>query len=358
MSAQEAERKRIAAELHDGICACLAAIKFNLEKKLNQMREGISPSEGKLEDIISAVQNCNEETRKIMNNLRPGMLDDLGLLPTLNWYCREFQKNNPYLTIQKEIHLSEEDLPDPLKIVVYRVIQEALNNVVKHSRAEAVWVSLMKENNQIKMVIRDNGQGFDLEKAVVEKRGMGLINMRERVQLSGGSFSLNSSQGKGSTIWASWPIGRIFNAAVEIKSEVGERNRVVANSDPAEIRAIKILIVEDNATFRQSLKESLRVVCPDIDIQEVEEGSKCLEMVDFFHPELIFMDIRLPGENGLALTKKVKAKYPEMGVIIMTSYDNPEYRDASLKFGASRFYSKDSLNLEEIRALLTSISGV
>ncbi len=134
------------------------------------------------------------------------MLDDLGLLPTINWYCREFEKMNPHLALRKAIHVSEQDLPDPIKTVVYRVMQEALSNAARHSRADTVLISLMHENHQVKMVIQDNGQGFDPEKAVAEKRGMGLINMRERVQLSGGSYSVNSHKEQGTRICASWPI--------------------------------------------------------------------------------------------------------------------------------------------------------
>jgi PAS domain S-box-containing protein len=206
MSAQETERKRIAAELHDSICSALAGIKITLENRLGEMKHGPSYSGVGLEDIIDAVQRCNDETRKIMNNLRPGMLDDLGLLPTINWYCREFQKTNPHLSIQSEISLSEEDLPEPIKIVIYRVMQEAMNNAAKHGLADIVRISLTKETSQIQMAIQDNGRGFDPETASFEKRGMGLLNMRERVQLSGGTYSLDSRIGEGTTIRASWPV--------------------------------------------------------------------------------------------------------------------------------------------------------
>jgi len=118
---------------------------MRLEKKLEQMKGGVLPSFVRLEDIIKMVQLCNDETRKIMNNLRPAMLDDLGLLTTINWYCREFQNINPHLTIQKEILVSEDDLPDPIKIVAYRVMQEALNNAAKHSQGDTLFLSFSKE---------------------------------------------------------------------------------------------------------------------------------------------------------------------------------------------------------------------
>lgn len=131
---------------------------------------------------------------------------------------------------------------------------------------------------------------------------------------------------------------------------------IILNCETADGKGIKILIVEDNETFRQSFKESLQMLCPSLNIQEVEDGNKCLKKVDSFHPQLVFMDIRLPGENGLSLTKKIKAKHPETRVIVITSYDNPEYRDAAAKNGASGFFSKDSLGLTEIKGLLKSVS--
>lgn len=120
-------------------------------------------------------------------------------------------------------------------------------------------------------------------------------------------------------------------------------------------RGIKVLIVEDNAFFRQSFEEHLQIVSPDLTIQEAADGKEALEKVDAFQPQLIFMDIRLPGESGLSLTKKIKGKYPEIQVVVLTSYDNPEYRDAAIQSGASRFFSKDSLDFEEIAALIKSI---
>lgn len=132
---------------------------------------------------------------------------------------------------------------------------------------------------------------------------------------------------------------------------------IIVTSPPKAAKGVRVLIVEDNATFRQSFKESLEILYPGIEIQELDEGSRCLEEVKAFRPELIFMDIRLPGENGLVLTKKIKAKHPEMKIIVITSYDNPEYRDAAVQSGASRFFSKDSLSFAEIKALIDSVSS-
>ena len=149
------------------------------------------------------VQNGIEETRRMTTNLRPSILDDLGILATLNWFCREFQKIYPQFQIQKEIDIQEEEVPEDLKIVVFRILQEAMNNIAKHSRANRVLLSLEKRQNRLAFRVEDNGTGFNLESC---QRGLGLSSMKERAQHSGGVFTLESYPGKGTCVQVVWPL--------------------------------------------------------------------------------------------------------------------------------------------------------
>ena len=203
LTVQENERKRIARELHDGIGQTLAAIKFGLESKLGQMRKGAAPPGVSIESIISLAQNGIEESRRIQMDLRPSILDDLGILATLSWFTREFQKVYSHISIEKGIDIQENEVPDSLKIALFRVMQEAMNNIAKHSKADRVRLSLRKIEDRIELSIEDNGVGFDLENY---RKGLGLTSMRERTELSGGSFAIESTPGKGTVIKASWPI--------------------------------------------------------------------------------------------------------------------------------------------------------
>lgn len=117
----------------------------------------------------------------------------------------------------------------------------------------------------------------------------------------------------------------------------------------------KILIVEDNATFRKTVRGLLESRFPSADFEEAEDGVEALRKVNEFHPDLIFMDIKLPGENGLALTKRIKGSDPQITIIILTSHDLPEYRQAASKMGASHFVVKGSSTADEILALVASI---
>ncbi len=117
----------------------------------------------------------------------------------------------------------------------------------------------------------------------------------------------------------------------------------------------RTLIVEDNAVFRQSFKEILHMQFPYMAVDEAVDGEQALQKIDSFRPDVIFMDIVLPGENGLEVTKKIKAGYPAITIIILTNYDLPEYRDAANEYGANYFISKSSSTREEILTLLKSI---
>jgi PAS domain S-box-containing protein len=210
LTAQESERKRIALELHDGIGQMLTAIKFKVESILEEKGTGKARTKEKsFEAIIPMVRETVEEVRRMQMDLRPSTLDDLGVLATLAWFCREYQKIYSHIHIEKEIGLQENEISVPRKVVIYRLTQEAMNNVAKHSQANLVRLSLTKKENDIELVIRDNGMGFDLEEVLSPERsnrGLGLASMRERIELSGGTFALDSTVGKGTTIRASWPL--------------------------------------------------------------------------------------------------------------------------------------------------------
>jgi len=121
------------------------------------------------------------------------------------------------------------------------------------------------------------------------------------------------------------------------------------------MRPFRTLLVEDNAAFRQTLFDILSAQFPSIVIEEAADGKEAFQKIGSVLPNLIFMDIKLPGENGLQLTQKIKAKHPQVIIIMLTSYDLPEYREAAYQYGANYFIVKGSSTNEEILALVRSI---
>ncbi len=204
--AEENERKSIAQDLHDILGSSLTAIKYRLEKHIAGVPQ--NTERASLEQVISMVRNTMKETKRISRNLRPPILDDLGILATINWLCREFQEVYADININKSLEIDEDSVPEPLKIVIYKLLTEALNNIAKHARASLVEISLKKTGGNVDLLIEDNGRGFDFEEIsyeTFEAEGFGLASMKERAEIFGGSFEICTDKGKGTKIRALWP---------------------------------------------------------------------------------------------------------------------------------------------------------
>jgi PAS domain S-box-containing protein len=209
IAVQEQDRKRIASELHDGLGSVLSGIKYRVEAILQQRGKNKKEVQEQLESVIPMIQESVEEIRRIQRDLRPATLDRLGVLATIRGSCRKFQEIYPSASIRQQINIQEDQIPSSLKIVIYRILQEALNNIARHSKADLVDLSLQQRNERIELILRDNGRGFNVKESLsVEssRRGLGLTSMRERAELSGGSFAIESIVGKGTTIRVSWPL--------------------------------------------------------------------------------------------------------------------------------------------------------
>ncbi|MDQ7050998.1 MAG: sensor histidine kinase [Enterobacterales bacterium] len=206
IQSEEEHRKAVAFELHDSIGQSIFAIKLGIENLLQEYSSSLArPIQNVLLDQLVKLQNACEEVRNISMNLRPSMLDDLGLLATIKWLTREFRNLYPDISFEVEIEVEEEALPIDLKIVIFRIIQESLNNMGKHSKANKVSVKLWLEDGKIHLTIIDDGQGFEL-RGSFNGEGIGLSSMKERVKLSKGQFSLISRPNQGTKVCAQWRI--------------------------------------------------------------------------------------------------------------------------------------------------------
>lgn len=216
VSIQEDERRRIALDLHDGLGQSLSLIKLAVENAVRQLAGGDDgDSIETLRQVILRLKDALTEVRRVSTELRPSMLDDLGILPTLTWFFREFEAVCGGITVEKHLDVSEHDVPVLLKITIYRIIQEATSNIIKHSGANRIRISLHRDGDTLHLSIEDNGHGFDPRQVCASCggcdagvcRGIGLVSMKERVNLSRGNYCLESGPGVGTRIQAMWPLG-------------------------------------------------------------------------------------------------------------------------------------------------------
>lgn len=206
--AQETERKRLARELHDSIGGKLTGIKFGVEKAMRQQASADdTPGGMSLKDVASMIRDAIEATRRVCNELRPVGLDDLGLFTAIKGESRRFQTIYSDIQTTLAFELPEDDIPEVLSIAIFRIVQEALNNIGKHSNARLARIGLAKKWNCLELKISDDGQGFvpeQIDHLGEQDHGMGLRGIQERTELSGGQCTLWSEPGRGTVIRALW----------------------------------------------------------------------------------------------------------------------------------------------------------
>jgi PAS domain S-box-containing protein len=208
IKAQEAERSRIARELHDGINQMIASVKMRLHKVESSLPDLKPAAREILARCDRLLVKVLEENRRIAHNLRPTDLDNLGLPDACASFCNEVQSRSG-IKVQHRIELPAARLPAATELHLFRIVQEAVNNIEKHSRAKTVKVHLKAEDNAVVLKIQDDGCGFDSKttrRGRAAGHGLGLSNMRERALSAGGSCEIHSTKGKGTSIVVRVPL--------------------------------------------------------------------------------------------------------------------------------------------------------
>lgn len=194
---REEERTRISREIHDELGQQLTALKFDLNI-LRKKYPDITELKEKLEEMNQLVNETMSTVRKISSELRPGVLDDLGLIAAIEWQCSEFQQRTGKQCI---LHNSVEDLEftKDVSTAVFRIIQEALTNVIRHSHANKINIYLKENSGKLAVSIKDNGRGITNEE-IETSTSLGLLGIRERTELLGGKFKISGELGKGTEV--------------------------------------------------------------------------------------------------------------------------------------------------------------
>lgn len=207
---QEDERKRIARDLHDNIGQQITGLQLHIQKLLDA-RDPDAPDVDELVGVREIAKRIDSEVDFLAWELRPSVLDDLGLAAAAETYVREWSDHFGPVAEFAAVGPVPGDLPPEAEVNLYRIVQEALNNVAKHARAERVSVVLERLDGRVTLVIEDDGVGFDPEAAITEatageERGLGLVGMRERAELVGGTCEIESTPGGGTSVFVRVPI--------------------------------------------------------------------------------------------------------------------------------------------------------
>ncbi|MBI4338441.1 MAG: HAMP domain-containing protein [Chloroflexi bacterium] len=209
IGAQEEERKRIARELHDEPSQVLSGVLLHLDKVERRLREQGGAASGDIEEVRQGARAAMESLARITTELRPQALDDLGFVPAIRWYAEQRLAHEGVQVDQEVVGRPDRLLPE-IEVAVFRIMQEALNNVAKHAHATRVRIRLGFGESEVKGEIEDNGKGFSVQVAPDRSRdgaGLGLLGMQERAALLGGRLSVTSSPGVGTRVSFQIPLG-------------------------------------------------------------------------------------------------------------------------------------------------------
>lgn len=206
--AQEAERQRVARELHDETIQSLVLVGRNLDAIASRPEESFSPElRGQVEEARAQLDAAIDGARRLARDLRPSILDRLGLIPSIEWLLGELATRRGVKT-ELDMEGEIERLPSEVELCLFRIVQESLRNVEAHSAATTVKVEVKTQDGRLQVRVEDDGRGFDMRGVIADKQhpGLGLQGMQERAQLLGGRVRIDSSPGGGTTILAAVPV--------------------------------------------------------------------------------------------------------------------------------------------------------
>ncbi|KAB7627586.1 response regulator [Alkalilimnicola sp. S0819] len=336
-NAEQRERRRIAEVLHDHLQQLLVAAKLRVSYLQNRVVEAWSgPVFHELSELID---ESLDASRSLTVELSPPILYDAGLVAALDWLARwSLDKNGLRVTVRAGEEI--DPLPEDLRAFLFQAVRELLFNVVKHGRISEAEIELERDaEQQLWIGIRDHGRGFDAAEAVRYQGsgGFGLFSIRERIEVLGGQFILETAPGEGTTVRLSLPVSALPPT---------ERRQPVpsAEASSAQLRIpldrIRVLLADDHEMLREGLAKVLGET-PDIElVGKAADGLEAVRLADRLKPDVVIMDVGMPRLNGIEATRRICIRHPQTRVIGLSMHDQRDMEGAMLAAGAQSYLTK------------------
>jgi PAS domain S-box-containing protein len=335
--AEQRERRRVAVVLHDSVQQLLVGARLQLVGLQRVPEEAVSRTAREVEDLIN---QSLAASRTLTYELSPPMLYEGGLVPALEWLARWTQDKHGLaveVSTAGPVKLEAEDA----RILLFQAVRELLFNVVKHAKAQAATVHVDRLGDQIRVLVEDDGVGFDPAQRYAEgghAGGFGLLSVRERLNLLGGRMEIDSTPGRGSrfTLWA--PIRRAGWA--DLPMSVAHQKPERAGPAGYAGAKIRVLLVDDHRVVRQGLARLLSAE-PDFEIVgEAQDGKLGVALAGQLMPDVILMDVGMPVMNGIEATRLIHDEFPAVRVIGLSMFGEADHAKAMRDAGAVNYLIK------------------
>ena len=345
---EERERRRIASLLHEDLQQILAAARMILQAVRKEL-----PEVPELLDVEQLLEASITKSRRLSHELSPAVLHHSGLVPALEWLGRQMHEQfGLNVVLDADARLALENTP--LKVFLFRAAQELLYNVVKHAGVKRAHVTLSNRNGGIVLTVSDRGGGIDPSflNLPSAKGGLGLLSIQERADSIAGSFKIESTPGKGSRFTLTVPL---ILGSSRYKAE-DSTEAVYSLNSPAgpplrEKENIRVLFADDHKVMRDGL---IRLVQgqPDIEVVgEAADGREALELADHLRPDVIIMDISMPGMDGIEATRQIKAQLPRIRIIGLSMHEDEHIARTLLQAGAESLVNKTASSAKLLKAI-------
>ncbi len=354
--AEQRERQHLAQVLHDGLQQLLVAARFRLNVLETSTEEQVRGEAAELSELIA---DSIETSRSLTAELSPPVLKN-GLVPSLEWLARWMHEKHG-LVIDLETPVGAAPMAENVTVLLFQATRELLFNVVKHAGVKAARVILSRDDRRLVVVVEDEGRGFEPERPPTggdQSGGLGLFAIGERLELLGGSLRIDSAPGRGSRLTLVVP--DVLEASVTSPPRAPQTQISVGFASPAvpsEAEAdgqVRIALVDDHAVVRQGLAAVLRQEKGFQIVGEASDGKSAVELVHQLQPDVVLMDISMPGMNGIEATKIIHEESPDVRVIGLSMHDDAHAGEEMRAAGAAAYLSKSGPVDSIIQAILES----
>jgi len=366
--AEQTERRRLATELHDYLAQMLVVTRMKLGQVLGQDQN--PDVRTILQDADELLHQSLDYTRSLVSELTPQALYERGLGAALRWLADQMCRQQ-MLTVEISLDGPELPLPEADAVLLFHSIRELLFNVLKHGKTDRASVSMCYVQNVLSITVSDQGCGFDVSGMSDDRSDrFGLLSIRERMTALGGSFDLQSEPGKGTVASLHLP----FTASVEIiEAQVAETESPASLENAAPRRTprpglappslgesnvvtpLRVLIVDDH----QMVREGLRCILEEYDdltvVGEASTGEQALQLAGTLMPEVVIMDMHMPGWDGAESTRQILKEHPSTVVIGLSVQTDPHIAESMLDAGAAAFLPKETIGKELYSAIQTAV---
>lgn len=336
--AEQRERNRLAELLHDNLQQLLVGCRFSL----SVLRGGADGENLKIIDQAEEIlQEAIDVSRNLTYELCPPILYTAGLGAGLDWLSRKMQTLHD-LKVRVRIPGELPRYTREIEVFLFECARELLLNVVKHSGSDSAEVAFGPvEGGRLLLSVTDGGKGFaEQVKDTLQDRkgGFGLYNMRIRTETMEGTFHIESAPGQGTRVEIAFPI----DLAVDLQEAKEAEKAAALAGEAVKTRPIKVMLVDDHRIFRQGLKRLLDSQKDMAVVAEAGSGEEAIGIEQQVHPDIVLMDIGLPGMDGIETATKIKEADPDVSIIALSMHDDTSLANRMIEVGADRYITKDA----------------